>query len=78
MSQESCNCIVCATEYSLSELESIALSNHFKICQSCLDKSDPADDYRQAREIVMAYFSDPEKLFKEANYILTSMKNELK
>jgi hypothetical protein len=74
MSQESCNCIVCANEFNVEELESIALSSYFKICQACLNKSDPTDDYRQAREIVEAYFSNPEKLFKEAKLILNSVK----
>jgi len=74
MSQESCNCIVCANEFNVDELESIAASSYFKICQSCLNKSDPTDDYRQAREIVEAYFSDPKKLFKEAQLILDTLK----
>lgn len=74
MKKESCNCIVCANEFNVDELESIAVSSFFKICKSCLDKSDPADDYRQARQIVESYFSDPEKLFKEAKVILNSLK----
>lgn len=74
MNQVSCNCIVCADELNVNDLESIALSNNFKICKACLDKSDPADDYRQARQIVASYFSDPAKYFNEAQRILDSMK----
>ena len=74
MKQVSCNCIVCASEFNVNELESIALSNNFKICKACLDKSDPADDYRQARQIVESYFSNPEKLFHEAKEIIDSIK----
>jgi hypothetical protein len=74
MNQVSCNCIVCADELNVNDLESIALSNNYKICKACLDKTDPADDYRQARQIVESYFSDPVKLFNEAQKILDSMK----
>lgn len=74
MNQVSCNCIVCANEFSINELETIALSNSFKICQACLDKSDPADDYKQARQIIETYFSNPEKSFNDAKKILHSMK----
>lgn len=78
MTTESCNCIVCAEEFNVEELESISTINSslFKICQSCLDKSDPADDYRQAKSLVNTYFKSTEAktLFKEAQGILDSMK----
>lgn len=61
------NCIVCAEEFSLDELKSIALSTinvtKFKICNHCLDRSDPNDDYRQVRNIVNSYLS-LEKIIK--------------
>lgn len=75
-----CNCIVCAREFSSDELHSVALSEinitHFKICQNCLDQSDPTDDYRQAREIVNSYlkFAEAKNLFIEVKDILNSIK----
>lgn len=72
----SCNCIVCAKEFDPDELQSVALSKinvtRFKICQACLDYCDPAEDYRQAREIISSYlwFAEARGLFKEASDIL--------
>ncbi len=80
MNQASCNCIVCAQEFNSEELQSVALSKinvtRFKICQSCLDQCEPADDYRQAREIVNSYlnFAEARTLFSEASEILESVK----
>lgn len=74
-----CNCIVCAGEFDPEELQSVALSKinvtRFKICQACLDMSDPAEDYRQAREIVSSYlwFAEARSLFKEASDILETV-----
>jgi hypothetical protein len=79
-----CNCIVCAKEFNSDELQSVALSKinvtRFKICQACLDACDPAEDYRQAREIVSSYlwFAEAREMFKEAASILedvTTKKN---
>ncbi len=72
----SCNCIVCAEEFDSSELESVALSKinvtRFKICQACLDACDPAEDYRQVREIIGSYlwFAEAKNMYKEASDIL--------
>jgi len=72
----SCNCIVCAKEFDSSELESVALSKinatRFKICQGCLDACDPAEDYRQAREIISSYlwFAEAKYMYKEASDLL--------
>ena len=80
----SCNCIVCAQEFNLEELQSVALSKinatRFKICQACLDQCDPADDYRQARDIVTSYlwFSEAKGLFKEASSILDGVESQKK
>ena len=69
---KSCNCCVCSEEFNLDELQSIALSKinvtRFKICQGCLDQCDPAEDYRQAREIIGSYlwFAEAKSSFKEA------------
>lgn len=76
----SCNCIVCAKEFDPSELASVALSKInttvFKVCQGCLDNSDPAEDYRQVREIVDSYlkFAGAKHLFTEVQDILDSRK----
>lgn len=56
------NCTICANEYSEDELKSIALSavhvTKFKICQACIDKSNPSDDYLQVRNIINSYLSE--------------------
>jgi hypothetical protein len=76
---DSCNCIVCAQEFNSEELQSVALSKinvtRFKICQACLDMCDPAEDYRQAREIVSSYlwFVEATNLFKEASDIIDTV-----
>lgn len=80
MTTANCNCIVCANEFNPEELQNVALSEinvtRFKICQSCFDMADPADDYRQARHIVKDYLnmSGVKSLFSEAKDILDSMK----
>ncbi len=79
MNQVSCNCIVCAKEFNPEELQSVALSKinttRFKICQDCLNYSDPADDYRVAREIINSYlkFAEAKQLFNEASDILEEL-----
>jgi len=75
----SCNCIVCAKEFNPDELRSVALSEinvtRFKICESCLDQSDPAENYRQARDIIKSYlwFAEAKNSFKEASEILDTL-----
>jgi hypothetical protein len=84
MTQKSCNCIVCAKEFNLEELQSVALSKinvtRFKICQACLDQCDPAEDYRQAREIINSYlwFAETKGLFKEASDIVDDVTSNKK
>jgi hypothetical protein len=79
-----CNCIVCAKEFDSDELQSIALSKinvtRFKICQGCLDQCDPAEDYRQAREIIGSYlwFAEAKNFYKEASEILDDVKSTKK
>jgi len=82
-----CNCIVCAKEFNSDELQSVALSKinvtRFKICQACLDATDPAEDYRQVREIISSYlwFAEAKGLYKEASDILegvNSVKKQFK
>lgn len=78
MTQVSCNCIVCAKEFEPEELHSVVSSQinstNFKVCQSCLDSSDPAEDYRQVRDIVNNYlkFAEARSLLEEAKDILDS------
>ena len=80
----SCNCIVCAKEFDPDELQSVALSKinvtRFKICQSCLEQCDPAEDYREAREIISSYlwFAEAKGLFKEASDILEDINSKKK
>lgn len=80
MTQVSCNCIVCAGEFDPEELQSIALSKinvtNFKVCQACLDSSDPEEDYREVRNIVDSYlkFATAKDLFEDAKSILDSRK----
>ena len=81
--QKSCNCIVCANEFDPNELHNIALSKinktRFKICQSCLEASDPSEDYRQARDIINSYlwFAEARTLLKEALDDISAVKKEL-
>lgn len=76
MTQASCNCIICAKEFNPEDASSVALAKinitNFKVCQACLDFSDPSEDYRQVRDIVYDYlkFSQAKSLFKEAQEIL--------
>lgn len=78
--EEGCNCIVCAQEFNANELQSIALSKinvtPFKVCQSCLDRCDPTDDYRVARDIIDSYlkYSEVKTLFIEATDIINNLK----
>ncbi len=81
MTHVSCNCIVCAQEFDPEDLQSVALSKinttNFKVCQACLDSSDPAEDYRQVREVVNSYlkFAEARNLFSEVKSILDSRKD---
>jgi hypothetical protein len=76
MTNKATNCVVCANEFNSDGLQSVALSKlnttRFKICQTCLDQCDPAEDYRQAREIIGSYlwFKEVQTQFKEASDIL--------
>lgn len=80
MTQVSCNCIVCAQEFDPKELQSVASNRinvtNYKVCQACIDGSDPAEDYRQVRDIVLSYlqFAEARSLFSEAQDILDSRK----
>lgn len=80
MTPVSCNCIICANEFDPDELASVALSKinvtNFKVCQACLEGSDPAEDYRQVREIVNTYLkpTGARQLFGEVQDILDSRK----
>jgi len=80
MTENACNCCVCAEEFNSEELQSIISSKinitRFKICQACLDQCDPAEDYRQAREIVSQYLwlTNSKKFFKEASDILQTLR----
>lgn len=80
MTYVSCNCIVCAQEFNAKDLLSVVSSKvnvtRFKICQACLDKSDPADDYRQAKAIIDSYtnISEAVSLFSEAKELINSIK----
>jgi len=75
-----CNCVVCSQEFDSEELQSVALSKinttRFKICQACLDSSDPNEDYRQAREIISQYlwFAESKKAFKSASDLIDIIK----
>lgn len=82
MSIESCNCIVCASEFNSDELESVALSKinvtRFKICQGCLNMCDPADDYRIAKDIINSYlkYAEAKTLFAEVSDIINKFKTK--
>jgi hypothetical protein len=73
----SCNCIICAEEFNLDD-QGIKLSKinitSFKICQVCLDKSNPEDDYNSVKSIIDQYlkFAEVKSLFVEAKKIITA------
>jgi hypothetical protein len=77
-----CNCIVCAQEFDSEELQSVALSKinvtRFKICQGCLDQSNPDDDYREVRKIINSYlwFNEARALYKEANDLINDISSK--
>ena len=79
MINQVCNCIVCAQEFNIDELRSIALSKinitRFKICQACLDISEPENDYLQVRNIILSYLksSEAKLAFSEVQDILGSI-----
>jgi len=61
------NCFSCGKEFSFVELcELVSTASQFRICRSCLDASDPANDYKQAKNIIYGYvkfaqqITDPE------------------
>lgn len=62
-----CNCIICAEEFNPDDLHNIKLSEinitRFKICESCLNKSDPDNDYKEVKDVVRTYieYSDIKK-----------------
>ena len=59
MSDKSDNCTICSNEFPLDELKAIALSainvTKFKICENCLNKSDPQNDYAEVRNIINSF-----------------------
>lgn len=66
MARESDNCTVCAEEFPLDELKSIALSTvhvtNYKICVNCIAKANPEDDYLEVRSIVDSFLNSSKKL----------------
>ena len=80
MTQISHNCIICADEFDPSELHNVKLSEinvtRFKICEHCLNLSNPDNDYQEVKNIVNNYLrlSQAKLLFSEANDILNSIK----
>jgi len=76
---ENCNCIVCAGEFEPDKTSSTILSKinitRFKICNACLEISDPENDYEQAKGIVDSYLkmSEAKHLYAEVKEILTSI-----
>lgn len=81
MTDKASNCVICAKEFNTNELQSVALSKinvtRFKICRTCLDQCDPAQDYREAREIIGSYlwFAEAKNMYKEASSILDDVKS---
>ncbi len=70
------NCIICAEEFGCEELHGIASKiseSKFKICQACIDRSDPTEDYKQVRNIVASY--NVKSYFNQASEILKSRKS---
>jgi hypothetical protein len=54
----SCNCLICAHEYLDSDMKNISLPNiqtKFKICEACLNSSDPSEDFNEVKKILSSY-----------------------
>lgn len=49
------NCVVCSEEFLLNEFNSLISTKSYKVCQACLNVSDPANDYEQVRIIIRGY-----------------------
>lgn len=70
MNDISCNCIICAEEFNPDEVTNTALSKinitNFKICEACLNASDPADDYDQVKRVldIIVLFSKNKEISK--------------
>lgn len=56
------NCTVCGEEYSTEELRLLVSASNFKICQTCLDMSDPANDYAQVKRIISSYMKSAQTI----------------
>ena len=76
MSKQNYNCIVCANEFDSEEFNSVVLlkinTTNFKVCEACLNNSNPTDDYREVKSIINSYtkFSEANRLFAEIQDIL--------
>lgn len=59
MESSNYNCMICAQECDINQLHYVKMSsiilNKFKICASCLNLSDPKNDYQEVKDIVDAY-----------------------
>ncbi len=72
------NCIICAQEFDSDDVVSGDLlkinATNFKICQKCLDHSDPTNDYLQAKSLISSYlkFSEAKHCFSEASDLINS------
>lgn len=61
------NCIICADEFNPEDLHNVKLSEinvtRFKICEKCLQHSNPDNDYKEVKDIVRTYieYSDIKK-----------------
>jgi hypothetical protein len=81
MTKESCNCIICSREFAPDDLQNVVLSEinttPFKVCEACLDYSNPMDNYLEVRNIVNSYlkFAQAKHLFSEVSAILYSRKD---
>ena len=73
---ETCNCIVCAQEFCPSEMTNVVLCSinctQFKICQKCLEHSDPQEDFAQVKNIINNYvkISSSRDYIKELNNLI--------
>lgn len=57
------NCMVCSEEFDSDELRPIAMygATTFKICTGCLNRSDPANDYAQVKNIVSGFMKSSQQ-----------------
>lgn len=79
MNQVSYNCIICSNEFNIIEAYASTINTKdFKVCENCLAKCDPYNDYKEVRDIINSYvkFAQVKSLLNESSCILLDIINK--